>query len=178
MKEIEFPVLNVKMVDIDKVEANDYNPNKVATPELLLLRKSIEEDGYTQPIVTYYDKKRDKYIVVDGFHRYKCAKDYFFLKQVPVVTINKDLKHRMASTIRHNRARGTHQIGDMSKIVTNLLKKGWSDEQICIELGMELDEVIRLKQISGLKDAFANHVFSKSWEEFEDNNKDVLNKRI
>ena len=178
MKEIEFPVLNVKMVDIDKVEANDYNPNKVATPELVLLRKSIEEDGYTQPIVTYYDKKRDKYIVVDGFHRYKCAKDYFFLKQVPVVTINKDLKHRMASTIRHNRARGTHQIGDMSKIVTNLLKKGWSDEQICIELGMELDEVIRLKQISGLKDAFANHVFSKSWEEFEDNNKDVLNKRI
>ena len=178
MKEIEFPVLNVKMVDIDKVEANDYNPNKVATPELLLLRKSIEEDGYTQPIVTYYDKKRDKYIVVDGFHRYKCAKDYFFLKQVPVVTINKDLKHRMASTIRHNRARGTHQIGDMSKIVTNLLKKGWSDEQICIELGMELDEVIRLKQISGLKDAFANHVFSKSWEEFEDNNKDVLNKPI
>ena len=115
---------------------------------------------------------------MDGFHRYKCAKDYFFLKQVPVVTINKDLKHRMASTIRHNRARGTHQIGDMSKIVTNLLKKGWSDEQICIELGMELDEVIRLKQISGLKDAFANHVFSKSWEEFEDNNKDVLNKRI
>ncbi len=178
MKEIEFPVLNVKMVDIDKVEANDYNPNKVATPELVLLRKSIEEDGYTQPIVTYYDKKRDKYIVVDGFHRYKCAKDYFFLKQVPVVTINKDLKHRMASTIRHNRARGTHQIGDMSKIVTNLLKKGWSDEQICIELGMELDEVIRLKQISGLKDAFANHVFSKSWEEFEDNNKDVLNKQI
>lgn len=178
MKEIEFPVLNVKMVDINKVEANDYNPNKVATPELVLLRKSIEEDGYTQPIVTYYDKKRDKYIVVDGFHRYKCAKDYFFLKQVPVVTINKDLKHRMASTIRHNRARGTHQIGDMSKIVTNLLKKGWSDEQICIELGMELDEVIRLKQISGLKDAFANHVFSKSWEEFEDNNKDVLNKQI
>ena len=178
MKEIEFPVLNVKMVDIDKVEANDYNPNKVATPELVLLRKSIEEDGYTQPIVTYYDKKRDKYIVVDGFHRYKCAKDYFFLKQVPVVTINKDLKHRMASTIRHNRARGTHQIRDMSKIVTNLLKKGWSDEQICIELGMELDEVIRLKQISGLKDAFANHVFSKSWEEFEDNNKDVLNKQI
>lgn len=178
MKEIEFPVLNVKMVDIDKVEANDYNPNKVATPELVLLRKSIEEDGYTQPIVTYYDKKRDKYIVVDGFHRYKCAKDYFFLKQIPVVTINKDLKHRMASTIRHNRARGTHQIRDMSKIVTNLLKKGWSDEQICIELGMELDEVIRLKQISGLKDAFANHVFSKSWEEFEDNNKDVLNKPI
>lgn len=168
MKDIEFPVLNVKMVEIDKVVSNDYNPNRVATPELVLLRKSIEEDGYTQPIVTYYDKKNDKYIVVDGFHRYKCAKDYFFLKEIPVVTINKDLKHRMASTIRHNRARGTHQIGDMSSIVTNLARKGWGDEQICLELGMELDEVIRLKQISGLKEAFADHIFSKSWEEFED----------
>lgn len=174
MKDIEFPVLNVKMVDINKVMSNNYNPNVVATPELILLRKSIEEDGYTQPIVTYYDKKNDKYIVVDGFHRYKCAKDYFFLKQIPIVTINKDLKHRIASTIRHNRARGTHQIVDMSKIVTSLTQKGWSEEQICEELGMELDEVIRLKQISGLKEAFAEHVFSKSWEEFEDNNEKVL----
>ncbi|MDD3304456.1 MAG: ParB/RepB/Spo0J family partition protein [Clostridia bacterium] len=176
MKEIEYPVLNVKMVDINKVVSNDYNPNVVATPELILLRKSIEEDGYTQPIVTYYDKKEDKYIVVDGFHRYKCAKDYFFLKEVPIVTINKDLKHRMASTIRHNRARGTHQIVDMSKIVTSLTAKGWDEEKICLELGMELDEVIRLKQISGLKEAFANHVFSKSWEEFEDNNEKILKK--
>ncbi len=162
MKDIEFPVLDVKMVDIDKVISNDYNPNRVATPELVLLRKSIEADGYTQPIVTYYDKKNDKYIVVDGFHRYKCAKEYFFLKEIPVVTINKDLKNRMASTIRHNRARGTHQIGDMSKIVVTLLKKGWSDEKICIELGMELDEVIRLKQVSGLKEAFADHKFSRT----------------
>ena len=169
MKEVEFPVLNVKMVDINKVVSNEYNPNRVATPELILLRKSIEEDGYTQPIVTYYDKKNDQYIVIDGFHRYKCAKDYFFLKEIPIVTINKSLKNRMASTIRHNRARGTHQIGDMSKIITSLSKNGWSDEYICSQLGMELDEVIRLKQISGLKDAFSNHVFSKSWEEFEEN---------
>lgn len=176
MKDIEFPVMNVKMVDINKIISNDYNPNRVATPELVLLRKSIELDGYTQPIVTYYDKKKDKYIVVDGFHRYKCAKDYFFLKEVPVVTINKDLKNRMASTIRHNRARGTHKIGDMSKIVISLLKKGWSDERICIELGMELDEVIRLKQVSGLKDAFANHKFSKTWEEFENSIKYDLEK--
>ena len=167
MKEVEFPVLNVKMVDINKVVSNEYNPNRVATPELILLRKSIEEDGYTQPIVTYYDKKNDQYIVIDGFHRYKCAKDYFFLKEIPIVTINKSLKNRMASTIRHNRARGTHQIGDMSKIITSLSKNGWSDEYICSQLGMELDEVIRLKQISGLKDAFSNHVFSKSWETFE-----------
>ena len=111
MSEIEFPVLNVKMVDIDKVEANDYNPNKVAPPEMKLLKHSIEEDGYTQPIVTYYDEERDKYIVVDGFHRYRCAKEYFHLE------------NRMASTIRHNRARGTHQIADMSHIVLTLTEK-------------------------------------------------------
>lgn len=103
--DIEFPVLNIKMVDIDKVVANDYNPNKVAPPEMKLLKHSIEEDGYTQPIVTYYDKENDQYIVVDGFHRYRCAKEYFHLKKVPIVTIDKNLSNRMASTIRHNRAR-------------------------------------------------------------------------
>lgn len=166
-KKITFPVLNVKMVDTEKVIANDYNPNKVAPPEMHLLRHSIEEDGYTQPIVTYYDEKNDKYIVVDGFHRYRCAKEYFHLEQVPIVTIDKNLEDRMASTIRHNRARGTHQIPDMSNIVLILTKKGWSDEQISKHLGMELDEIIRLRQITGLKDAFSDHVFSKSWEEFE-----------
>ena len=167
-KEIDFPVLNVKMVDINKVVANDYNPNKVAPPEMKLLKHSIEEDGYTQPIVTYYDKDNDRYIVVDGFHRYRCAKEYFHLKEIPIVTIDKDLSNRMASTIRHNRARGTHQIVDMSKIVIDLSENGWTDDQISKHLGMELDEIIRLKQISGLKEAFSNHIFSKSWEEFED----------
>ena len=165
--DISFPVLNVKLVDIEKVVANDYNPNKVAPPEMQLLKHSIEEDGYTQPIVTYYDSKNDKYIVVDGFHRYRCAIQYFNLKQIPVVTIDKDLNNRIASTIRHNRARGTHQIIDMSKIVLELTQNGWDDKKISVHLGMELDEIIRVKQISGLKDAFANHTFSKSWDEFE-----------
>lgn len=169
MSEIEFPVLNVKMVNIDKVVANDYNPNKVAPPEMKLLKHSIEEDGYTQPIVTYYDKENDQYIVVDGFHRYRCALEYFNLKQIPIVTIDKDIGSRMASTIRHNRARGTHQIIDMSKIVIDLSSRGWSEGEISEHLGMELDEIIRLKQVSGLKEAFSNHVFSKSWEEFESN---------
>lgn len=113
MKEIKFPVLNVKMVPIEKVVFNDYNPNKVTPPEMKLLRHSIEHDGYTQPIVTYYDKKKDIYIIVDGFHRYRCAKEYFNLKEVPIVEIDKDIKKRMASTIRHNRARGAHQIKDI-----------------------------------------------------------------
>ena len=170
--EITFPVLNVKMVDIDKVIANDYNPNKVAPPEMKLLKHSIEEDGYTQPIVTYYDKENDIYIIVDGFHRYRCAKEYFHLKQIPIVTINKNLDNRIASTIRHNRARGTHQILDMSKIVMELTKSGWDESTIALHLGMELDEIIRLKQINGLKEAFSNHEFSKSWEEFESKLKD------
>lgn len=165
--EITFPVLDVKMVSLEKVYANDYNPNRVATPELLLLKHSIEQDGYTQPIVTYYDRPRDRYIIVDGFHRYRCAKEYFHLKQIPIVVIKKNINNRMASTIRHNRARGTHQIRNMSEIVKDLAKSGWSDKKICSELGMELDEVIRLKQVTGLKEAFQNHEFSKSWEAFE-----------
>lgn len=164
---IKMPVLKVKMIPINKVVSNDYNPNRVASTEMKLLKLSIEQDGYTQPIVAYYDSENDKYIIVDGFHRYRCAKEYFDLDEIPVVVIDKKIKDRMASTIRHNRARGTHQILDMSKIVADLYRMGWDDLQICKELGMELDEVIRLKQISGLKDVFANHEFSKSWEEFE-----------
>ena len=118
-------------------------------------------------IVTFYDADKDEYTVVDGFHRYRCAKEYFKLKEIPVVVIDKPLDNRMASTIRHNRARGTHQIKDMSIIVKDLTEMGWDDEKICKELGMDLDEVIRLKQITGLKEAFQNHDFSKSWEEFE-----------
>jgi len=170
MKRIKFPVLNVKMVDIEKVVANDYNPNAVAPPEMKLLKLSIEEDGYTQPIVTYYDG--EKYIIVDGFHRYRCAREYFKLKKIPIVVINKDINNRMASTIRHNRARGTHSIKGMSDIVLMLIRGGWSDSEISKHLGMELEEVLRLKQITGLKEAFINHEFSRSWEEFEGKIKD------
>lgn len=167
MKKINFPVMDVKMVAIEKVVANDYNPNSVAPPEMKLLRLSIEEDGYTQPIVTFYDKKNDKYIIVDGFHRYRCAKEYFKLKEIPITTINKSLENRIASTIRHNRARGTHAIKGMSTIVLELIQTGWSDSNIAKHLGMDAEEVLRLKQITGLKQAFSNHEFSKSWEEFE-----------
>lgn len=165
---IEFPVMNPKMIDIELVQSNDYNPNAVAPPEMKLLKKSIEEDGYTQPIVAYI--QGGKYIIVDGFHRYRCAKEFFDLKKIPVVVIDKPIENRMASTIRHNRARGTHAIKGMSNIVMELTKAGWENSQICDHLGMELEEVIRLKQITGLKEAFANHEFSKSWEEFEINN--------
>lgn len=166
-RKIEFPALNARLVPVAKIVANDYNPNRMASPEMRLLKISIEQDGYTQPIVAYYDADRDVYEVVDGFHRYLCNELYFHLPELPVVVIDKPIDQRIASTIRHNRARGTHQILDMSNIVLRLTARGWDDGRICQYLGMELDEVIRLKQMSGLKEAFANHVFSKSWEEFE-----------
>jgi ParB-like chromosome segregation protein Spo0J len=159
--------MDVKMVPIEKVVSNDYNPNSVAPPEMKLLKLSIEEDGYTQPVVTYYDSDEDKFVIVDGFHRYRCAKEFFNLSELPVVVIDKPIQNRMASTIRHNRARGTHAIKGMSDIVLALLRGGWTDSEICNHLGMDAEEVIRLKQITGLKEAFANHEFSKSWNEFE-----------
>jgi ParB-like chromosome segregation protein Spo0J len=163
---IEFPVLETKMVKIEKVIANNYNPNKVAKPEMLLLKKSIEDNGFCFPVATIYDDEKDIYVIVDGFHRYTVAKDYLNLKEVPVVVLKHDIKKRIAATIQFNRARGTHQILDMSHIVADLFEKGWNDEQIMEHLGMDLDEVIRLKQVSGLKTAFSNHEFSKTWDEF------------
>lgn len=167
----EEPVDVVRWVPADQVHANAYNPNKVASPEMRLLHTSIKLDGYTQPIVVY-KVSESHYEVVDGFHRSRVGKEYKDIEKrlngyLPVVIIDKPLDERMGSTIRHNRARGTHQIRSMSDIVVDLTKEGWSDEEICKKLGMELDEVIRLKQISGLKEAFQNHEFSKSWEEFE-----------
>ncbi len=166
------PVDCVIWVKGDTVQANEYNPNIVAPPEMELLHLSIKLDKFTQPIVAYPMTNGDKYEVVDGFHRNKVGKEYKDIRDehfgyLPLVVVKKSLDERMASTIRHNRARGSHQIRGMSDLVTELVKQNWSDEDISKELGMELDEIIRLKQISGLKEAFANHKFSKSWEEFE-----------
>lgn len=158
------PVDFVEWVPTDKVIANDYNPNAVAPPEMRLLKHSIEEDGYTQPIVCYYDKSQDKYIIVDGFHRYRCAKEYFHLPKIPIVVIEKDIDHRIASTIRHNRARGKHAIEPMTDIVARLRRDGWSSAEIAKHLGMDADEVLRFEQAAGLPELFKNHEFSRSWE--------------
>lgn len=165
----EEPVDVVQWVPAEQVVANDYNPNKVAPPEMKLLELSIRQDGYTQPIVVYYDEENNKYIVVDGFHRNRVGKEVEDIKErikgyLPVVVINKDLKERMASTIRHNRARGTHAIPQMSKIVEALYFMGWSDKKIAEQLGMEKDEVLRLKQFVGLGSLFKDREYSKSWE--------------
>jgi ParB-like chromosome segregation protein Spo0J len=160
----EHPVSSVQWVPVETVSANDYNPNSVAGPEMELLEHSIKSDGYTQPIVTW--DTGDGLEVVDGFHRYKVGVK-LGLSHLPVVIINGDRTDRgdrISSTIRHNRARGKHQVGAMSDIVQELAKRNWSEKKIGKELGMDPDEVLRLKQISGLAELFADRDFSEAWE--------------
>lgn len=169
MGKFESPVYNVKKVPIEKIQANAYNPNSVAPPEMKLLYKSILEDGYTMPIVCYYMADTDTYEIVDGFHRYtimKTHKDIYDRENgcLPVVTIDKDISNRMASTIRHNRARGTHSIELMTNIVAELVDSGMSDAWIMKNIGMDAEELLRLKQISGLASLFKDREFSHAWE--------------
>ena len=163
------PVYDVKRVPIEKVTANDYNPNSVAPPEMALLETSIWEDGYTQPVVVVYDRENDKYVVVDGFHRYCTLRDSKRIYErergmLPVVVLDKDMHDRMASTIRHNRARGSHNIELMSTIVSELVEMGKGDRWICQHIGMSPDELLRLKQITGVAALFQNQDFSESWD--------------
>lgn len=162
------PVYNVQAIPVEKIKPNNYNPNHVMTQEMNLLYKSIKMDGYTQPIVCYYDKDNDIYIIVDGFHRYKIMllhKDIYEREKglLPVVVINKPLTERIASTIRHNRARGVHGTQEMSNIVVELLKLGWEDYEICKQLGMDADELLRLKQIIGVDEIYANEEYGRAW---------------
>lgn len=163
------PVYDVKSIHIDKIKANDYNPNAVAPPEMELLETSIWEDGYTQPVVTVYDPEDGMYTVVDGFHRFRTLKESSRIRErekemLPVVVLSKDMHDRMASTIRHNRARGTHNIELMSTIVSELVEMGKGDRWICEHIGMSKDELLRLKQITGVAALFQNADFSEAWE--------------
>lgn len=161
------PVSRVQFIDIDKIEPNDYNPNAVAKNEMKLLEISIDHDGYTQPTVTIYDKERDKYVIVDGFHRYYVMKTSKLINErnggkLPIVVLDKDINDRMASTVRHNRARGKHSVTGMGNIVCEMIKNGATDEEVCNELGLETDELVRLKYTSGVAKLFENEEFSKS----------------
>jgi len=162
------PVYNVIAVPIEKIQANAYNPNAVAPPEMKLLYLSIKEDGYTMPIVCYHLPDTDKYEIVDGFHRFMVMKTHKDIYEreggcMPVAVIDKPIQGRIASTIRHNRARGTHDIDLMSNIVAELVDSGMSDHWIAKNLGMDVDELLRLKQISGLAKLFQHENFSYSW---------------
>ena len=164
------PVDLVQWVPIDGVVANDYNPNSVAPPEMELLHLSIAADGYTQPIVTNVED--DVRVVIDGFHRNRVGREYPDVAEslhgyLPVVQIRasaSDRSDRIASTIRHNRARGKHSVVKMTDIVLELKRRNWSDAKIAKELGMDDDEVLRLSQIGGLADSFADRSFSQAWE--------------
>ncbi len=166
------PVDFVKWIISDDVTSNDYNPNKVAPPEMELLEISIMNDGYTQPIVTWENENKNKIEVIDGFHRNRVGKESKIVRQringyLPIVNIRKEQtgkNDRIASTIRHNRARGKHQIDAMSEIVLELKARNWKNERIAKELGMDEEEILRLCQITGLSDIFKDEDFSKSWE--------------
>lgn len=164
------PVDCVLWVEAERVVSNDYNPNTVAPPEMELLRLSIQEDGYTQPIVAY--REQGQYTVVDGFHRNRVGKEDAEIRQriqgyLPITIVRSDresVDDRMASTVRHNRARGKHGVEAMSSLVLELSRRNWSDQKIAKKLGMDADEVLRLKQITGLAELFADADFSEAWE--------------
>jgi len=165
------PVDFVKWVKNTTVHANDYNPNSVAPPEMELLHRSIQADGYTQPIVSMPDPD-GRYEVIDGFHRHRVGKEcediqsrvHGYLPLVQIRQSQQDRNDRMAATIRHNRARGKHKVESMSEIVVELKRRFWSDEKIATELGMEADEVLRLQQVTGLSGLFGDREFSEAWE--------------
>ena len=171
----DHPVDFVEWVPFVTVQANDYNPNQVAPPEMELLRLSVDHDGFTQPIVTYLDDDGNRE-VVDGFHRNRVGREYpevergllGFLPVVGIRSESTDRSDRIAATIRHNRARGKHQVVKMTDIVLELKRRNWSDAKIGKQLGMDDDEVLRLTQIGGLAEVFADREFSMAWEVIED----------
>lgn len=162
------PISEVEWIPIEKVYANDYNPNSVATQEMKLLYVSVKKDGYTQPVVTIYDEKKDRYVIVDGFHRYSIMRRYKDIyascegKLPCVVLKGKTMNDRMASTIRHNRARSKHSVAGMSNIVMEMLINGASDIEVCNNLGLEAEELIRLKYITGYAKLYENNQYSRA----------------
>lgn len=168
--DVRHPALNVQLVPADEVIGNDYNPNHVAPPEMRLLRLSIRKDGVTMPVVVCDtpENREHPYTVVDGFHRTTVIQHDRDIRDslhgyVPVSRLNKSLEDRITSTVRHNMARGTHQVELSAKLVVMLKKHNWTNARIGKELGMDADEVLRLKQITGLAEAFKDEDFSKSW---------------
>ena len=164
---IPHPVTCPQLVRVEQVRGTEYNPNKVAPPEMRLLTLSIEKDGMTMPVVVADDK--EGWVVVDGFHRRQVVKTKANVRQslggyLPIVRLNKNLEDRITSTVRHNMARGAHQVELTAKLVTLLRGHNWTNERIGKELGMDPDEVLRLKQMQGLAEAFSNREFSRAWD--------------
>lgn len=171
--EKENPVDRVIWVSKDKVVANNYNPNSVAEKEMRLLYTSVKEDGYTQPIVTIWDEQLQKYVIVDGFHRNLVMRKYKDIEErchgrLPIVVIDKNIDQRMASTVRHNRARGSHSVDGMTNIIFSMMKNGCSEKEICEKLGMEKKEFHKMKYITGFAKLFKNYEYSKAIDSIVD----------
>lgn len=162
------PICNVEWIPVGKVFANNYNPNSVATQEMKLLYRSVKADGYTQPVVVIHDDKKDRYVIVDGFHRYSIMRRYKDIyaacegKLPCVVLHNKTMNDLMASTVRHNRARGKHSINGMSNIVMEMLINGATDLEVCNELGLEPEELVRLKHITGYAKLYEHNEYTRA----------------
>lgn len=167
---IDIPCLNVKMVDINQVQANNYNPNNVPKDKMELLKQSIIDNGMCFPVVCIRSEEDEKYIIVDGFHRYTIFKDYLHQKELPIVVLKHDISQRMSATIQFNKARGVHAVDGDAEIVRGLLEQGWNEEEISKHLGIDIETILRYKQLTGIVELFKNVEYSHSWEvgKFED----------
>ncbi len=161
---IELPCMDVKIVDINMVQSNTYNPNAVSSQNMKLLEESIMSNGFCFAVVCIWDPDLEKYIVIDGDHRYMIFRDYLQAKELPIVVLNHDITKRMEATVQFNRARGVHQVELMGDLVQALVEQNVPDDEIAQKLGMEIEEVFRLKQITGIAELFKNQIYSKSWE--------------
>ena len=161
--DIALPCLETILVPVDKIKGNNYNPNNVAKNNMELLEQSIMDNGFCFPIVTIYDDIEEEYVIIDGFHRFQILSEYLGVKEIPVVVLEHDITQRMAATVQFNRARGVHQVELMADLVQKLDEQGLEEEEISKHLGMELEEVFRLKQINGIAEIYKNQTYSKSW---------------
>ena len=162
--DIKLPVMEPKIVPVDMVQANNYNPNNVSRQNMQLLYQSIKDCGFCYAVTTVWDADLEKYVVVDGFHRYTILKDWFKATEIPILVLDMNISQRMAATVQFNRARGVHQVELMGDLVQSLVEQGVSDEEIATHLGMEEEEVFRLKQVTGIAELFKNQTYSRAWE--------------
>lgn len=162
---IKKPCLSIKIVNRDLLQANNYNPNSVPSDKMELLKQSIIDNGFCYPIITIYDEEIEKYIIIDGFHRYTiCQKGWLDIEEIPIIVLDHDIKERMTATIQFNKARGVHQVDLDAELIRSLVEQGMNEEEISIHLGIDIDTVYRYKQLTGVVDLFKNVEYSLSWE--------------